>query len=277
MFLIYDKNFKLINFPDGVKPLDIFISSIEKERITGRTEGSNLTVDKGHTYNSRSIELDLWMKAYDTIDYRLLRDEVYATFDKVAYVVEEYQRGKRYSVRVDGQYIPERIPNNQRYADAKISCTVVGLPFSESIGTTSLIEKNGLSALDEIWGYGMGLIADDESLIYTHNSTSFRIYNAGDLPIHPFEQDLLIEITNVKGARFEMWNDTNRTVFSIIDEMEPSDKFIIDGANMMFNNTAGLRKTLRSYITLEPGWNNMRIKNSATIPKISFDFPFYYK
>src|SRR5699024_2048672 len=132
-----------IPFPDGVKPLDIFISSINKERITEKLEGSDVLINYGSSFNEREIKLEMLLKAYDTQDYRLLRDAVYAMFQTsdTLYVVEEYEPGKRYRIAVDESFIPERIQNNQRYANATINCSMVGIPFAESIGTTMDIDS----------------------------------------------------------------------------------------------------------------------------------------
>ena len=273
MFILYDNEMNKLDFPDGVKPLDIFISSINKERETSRVEGSHLKRDNGFVYGERDIELDLWMKTHDTEDYRLLRDEVYALFDRVGYISEEYQKGKRYKVNVDDQYIPERIPNNQRYAEAKIACTTDGLPFAESIGTTALIDKNGVSADDALWGYRMGLIAEDESQQYTHTSRAFRIYNAGNVLVHPFQQDLKIEISGVTGKNFEMQNVTTGDVFKVIDTLKSTDVVVLDGPEIKINGLQALRKTNRRFISLAPGWNEIRLSKSA---KTMFDSRFYY-
>ena len=273
MFILYDNEMNKLDFPDGVKPLDIFISSINKERETSRVEGSHLKRDNGFVYGERDIELDLWMKAHDTEDYRLLRDKVYALFDRVGYISEEYQKGKRYKVNVDDQYIPERIEGTRMFAEAKIVCTTDGLPFAESIATTSLIDKNGVSTNDALWGYGMGIIADDESQQYTHTSSKFRIYNAGNVPIHPFQQDLKIEISGVTGKNFEMRNVTTGDVFKVTDNLKSSDVVVLDGHEIKINGLQALRKTNRKYISLAPGWNEFRLNRTA---KVIFDFRFYY-
>src|SRR5699024_4736607 len=56
-------------------------------------------------------------------------------------------------------------------------------------------ETYGINSDDELWGFGMGLIADDDSLIYTHTGTEFKIFNPG-VEVHPFEQDLVITISD---------------------------------------------------------------------------------
>lgn len=281
MFLVYDKQMNLIPFPDGVKPLDIFISSISKERVSDNIEGVHGSINKGFIYSERSIELELLLRACDTQDYRLVRDAVYAMFSKgdEKYIAEEYQPGKRYLITVDEQFIPERIPNNQRFANAKVNCRPANLPFSESAGTTQDIQKNGVSSDGVLWGAGMGLISDDsdESLKYTHESPLFRIYNAGDESIHPFMQDLKITVSNVVGstAFFELKNKTNDTVFKTNEAVTNAQKIVLDGPNVTSNGLQYLRKTNKGFIELEPGWNDFSV-SGATNAKIEFDFRFYY-
>lgn len=279
---MYDLNMNKIQFPEGFIPLDIFISSINKDRTTEKTEGSNRKLDYGSTYGERDIELSILLKANDTQDYRLLRDATYALFNKhdTFYVVESYQPGKRYLVSVDSKYIPERIPGNQRYANGEITCTKLDVPFAESIGTTQDIHKNGINADDDLWGFGMGLEAVDESLIYTHNATvnkPFFIYNAGNVSIHPFEQDFKMTIRNVQGSTdmFQITNLTNGSRARINVPVKPTDTIVYDGPNVTRNGLAFLRDTQKNFIELSPGWNNFRV-HYCDSADIEFDFRYYY-
>lgn len=279
MFLVYDKNMNPIPFPDGVKPLDIFISSISKTRNSETIEGRNGRVNKGFTYDTRDVQLKLLLKANDTKDYRLLRNAVYEMFRKgdELYVSEEYEKGKRYLITVDAQYIPERYNNNQTHAEATVTAHISELPFAESIGTTQDIQANGIDSEDGLWSFGMGLIDDPDSLIYTHTGNVFKIYNAGDIPIHPFEQNFKITITNITGSNsyFELKNLTNNTVFHVNEAVSSDKKIVIDGPNVTNNGLAFLRITTKDFIELVPGWNEFRI-TGATSAKVEFDFRFYY-
>lgn len=278
MFLVYDKNMNKIDFPDGVKPLDIFISSISKTRNSDTSEGSNGRVNKGFTYDTRDVQLKVLLKAHDTEDYRLIRNSVYEMFQKgdELYVSEEYEKGKRYLITVDEQFIPERYSNNQRYAEATIGASISELPFAESIGTTQDIQVNGIDSEEELWGFGMGLIDDPDSLIYTHISNQFRIYNAGKA-IHPFEEELKITISEVTGSTsyFELRNKTNNTVFHVNEAVSDTQTIVIDGPLVTSNGLAFLRKTTKEFIELVQGWNEFEI-TGATSSKVEFDFRFYY-
>lgn len=263
-----------IDFPKGVTPLDIFISSIEKERNTEELEGSNKKIDYGATYKERDIELKLLLKAHDTQDYRLIRDAVYDMFSisDHLYIAEEYQPGKVFHVSVDSSYIPERYSeNNQRFAEAEIECTTVELPFSRSIGTTKDIEERGLLYSDELWQYGMGLEYDKTAQKFTHQRLEFSIYNAGNVSIHPFDQYLNIKLGNI-GKGYTLINETTGDKFEYTGRV--TGDFELDGPNMTMKGLQSFRDTNRKYITLAPGWNHF---NQNKAKEVSMDFKFYYK
>ena len=281
MFILYDKDMNKLDFPSGVKPLDIFVSSLQKERTTQTIEGVHGLIDFGAEYRDREIKLELLLISADTQDYRLQRDEVYALLDDVAYVSEKYQAGKRYSIRVDDSYIPERFDNNQTFATAEVNCTTVGLPFAESIGTTQDIENNGIDANDERWGFGQGIITEIDSQRYTvttSSETEFIIYNAGNLPIIPFHQYLKITLQNVIGSteQLRLFNQSTQTYVHITEQVKNSDIIVFDGPTVIKNDQQYFRNTRRTFIELKQGWNRFVLYHcdSATI---EFDFRFYYK
>ena len=135
---------------------------------------------------------------------------------------------------------------------------------------------SGINSNDELWGFGMGLIADDDSLIYTHAGTEFKVFNPG-VEVHPFEQDLTIEISDVVGSTsyLQLENQTTGDVFRVTEAVNDNQLIKLDGPNITSNNLQYLRKTNRKYITLAPGWNNFKI-TGATSAKVSIDTRFYY-
>lgn len=271
MFIIYDKDMNVKPFPKGVHPLDIYIQSIPKKRVTESVEGRHGTVSKGFTYEQRPIELEFLLIAYDTVDYRLLRDETYAylTEDDYFYVSETYQKGKIYKVTVEESFIPDR--STQVTSSFRIPLETVDLPFAKSVGTTHDIDKNGINYDDGLWSYGMGLLYDDESHKYTHSSRTFRIYNAGNVPEHnPFEEDLKITIIGANYG-YELKNKTTGDVFKLIEQ--PNGVVVLDGGIVTDNDLQALRKTNKVFISLSPGWNEFEQSENATV---IFDFPFYY-
>ena len=276
MFTMYDTNMQRIEYPAGFRPLDIFISAIEKERQTGRAEGSNRQIDYGFTHGSRDIELKFRLRANDTKDYRLIRDAAYRLFGRKFYVAEDYQPGKRYLVSVDERFIPDRPQGNQTYAEGSVKCTPLELPYAESIGTTLDLHREGASADAGLWGYGMGLIAEEGSTDYIHTGTGFRIYNAGDVEVHPFESYLRIVIDQAAGSTvdFVLSNYTTGDVFRYIEPL--TGTLVLDGPKVTRNDAAALGKTNRQFISLAPGWNEFVVEG-ATSARVSFDFRFLYQ
>lgn len=164
MFKIYDLNMKELPFPEGVKPLDIFVSSVNKRRLTEEIEGRSGTLNYGYDYGERSVDLSLWLEAHDTIDYRLIRNELYAFFDThdVFYVEETRVPSRVLKVTIDESYIPERI--NQTHSSVEISCRTLDSVFWESKYTTLELHDSGYSATAE--KYGLVDNIDDEKVKY---------------------------------------------------------------------------------------------------------------
>ena len=164
MFKIYDLNMKELPFPEGVKPLDIFVSSVNKRRLTEEFEGRSGTLNYGYDYGERSVDLSLWLEAHDTIDYRLIRNELYAFFDThdVFYIEETRVPSRVLKVAIDESYIPERI--NQTHSSVEISCRTLDSVFWESKYTTLELHDSGYSATAE--KYGLVDNIDDEKVKY---------------------------------------------------------------------------------------------------------------
>src|SRR5690606_5928870 len=182
----------------------------------------------------------------------------------------KYVGGKRYKVRLAGDFDTEQM---YQYGFGEMVFETTDLPFAESIGTTQDIQRNGVSANDELWGFGMGLIADDDSLKYTHTGTTFRIYNAGNVPIHPFDQELKITISNIQGSSsyLQLRNNTNGTTCRVNDSPLNGKTIVIDGPEIKINSLQEFRKTNRKYIELNAGWNQFTL-TGATSAKVEFDF-----
>ena len=281
----------------GILVKDFVVSSIPLDPVYGNVEGSARKIDYGANYGTRTITVPFRIQAYDLMDFPLLRDVLFdLVVSKESFYIREMRRvkklayafvdpseparmdpdtnnqlvgGKRYLVRLQNTFDIEQIETD---GEGELVFETTELPFAESIGTTQDIQRDGVNADDGLWGFGMGLIANDESLIYTHtNKTNFKIYNAGNEKVHPFEQDLKITIEGVSNG-YELENLTTGDVFKITESM--SGNLVIDGATVTNNGLQAFRKTNRRFITLAPGWNYIR-QNRAI--KTTWDFRFYYK
>ena len=155
---------KEIPFPDGVIPLEIFVGSVGKERVTEAVDGRSGVVDYGFNYTDRPVSLFLRIKAADAADFRLLRNEVFATFDvgSAFYVAEADVPSRVLKVVVDESYIPDRL--TEEYADFDINCRTLDSVFWESIYTTLELHDSGYSATEE--KYGLVDNIDDEKVKY---------------------------------------------------------------------------------------------------------------
>lgn len=289
----------------GILVKDFIVSSIPLESTYGNVEGGDRKIDYGAKYGTRTIRVPFVLRAYDLMDFPLLRDVLFdLVLDKESFHIREMRRvkklayafvdpseparmdpdtnnqfvgGKRYLVRLQNTFDIDQIEID---GEGELVFETTELPFSESIGTTQDIQQNGISANDELWGFGMGLIDDPDSFIYTHsNKTEFKIYNAGNADIHPFEQDLKIEIefpTTVQTNNyFQLKNVTNGSTFRVNEQVLPLQKFVLDGPNITRNGLNALRMTNRQFITLDPGWNEFEVSGN-TMATIRFDFRFYY-
>src|SRR5690625_931428 len=282
----------------GVEVRDFIVSSIELSPSYTTMEGRSGHVNMGADYGARTITVPFYFKAHDLHGVALKRDEIFGLVtDTEPFFVREMRRlkehpgficddqtdtsehrehdydnyfvgGKRYKVRLASSFDIEQV---YRYGFGELVFETTDLPFAESIGTTADIDREGISDISELWGFGMGLISDDESLRYTHSTSAFKIYNAGNVEVNPFEHELKIAIEGVSNG-YELENLTTGDVFKVTESM--SGNLVIDGATVTHNGLQAFRKTNRRYITLAPGWNYIR-QNRAV--KTSWDFRFYYK
>src|SRR5699024_1151070 len=182
---------KEIPFPDGVMPLEIFVGSIGKDRVTEAVDGRAGVVDYGFNYTDRPVSLFLRIKAKDKIDFRLLRNEVFATFDigNSFYVAESDVPSRVLKVVVDESYIPDRL--TEEYADFDINCRTLDSVFWESKYTTLELHDSGYSATAE--KYGLVDNIDDEKVKYRFEGT-------------PYNENLMsapYDYRNPKGVNYE--------------------------------------------------------------------------
>ena len=278
------ETFRLSDY--DVQAQDFNVSSIELMPTYGSIEGRSGAVDYGADYGSRTISVPFYLRAYDMHDYPLLRDELFSlvTTKESFYIRElrrpsevttcddgyddEYVGGKRYLVRLSDVI---DFDQQRTYGFGEMVFETTELPFAESFGTTADIDKHGLLYSQELWSYGMGLSYDEETHKYTHNTKTFRIYNAGNVEVHPFEQELKIAIDGINGP-YELKNETTGDVFKYTGSN--SGKLLLDGPNITLNGLQAFRDTNRRYITLAPGWNTFTQSQNE---KVAFDFRYYYK
>src|SRR5699024_10613588 len=112
---------------------------------------------------------------------------------------------------------------------------------------------------------------DEETHKHTHNTNTFRIYNAGNVEVHPFEMDMKITVERINGA-YELKNETTGAVFKYTGSN--SGKLLLDGPNVTLGGLQAFRDKNKRYISVAPGWNTFKQTQNKSV---SFDFRYYYK
>lgn len=217
---------------------DVVISGVEMEEQTRDIQGLNGTFDMGATYKGRDISVPFSFQGQSLASYPLFRDLIYKLTTKTepfyiqemrrpqvagytfkdaknsnAVSIDQYGRdtvfdetqsenevstGKRYLVRLSGATEIEQSAHTSK-GKGELSFHTTELPFAESVGTSTDLERDGLHYTENpIWSYGMGLNNDPATRQYTfdvNTGTEFDVYNFGDVPIDQFNQHLILKLT----------------------------------------------------------------------------------
>ena len=266
---------KEIPFPEGVMPLEIFVGSVGKNRTTDTVDGRAGVVDYGSNYTDRPVSLFLRIKSTDKIDFRLLRNEVFAMFDigNAFYVAETDVPSRVLKVAVDESYIPDRL--TEEYADFDINCRTLDSVFWESKYTTLELHDSGYSATAE--KYGLVDNIDDEKVKYRFTESNFTVYNAGNVTVEPESMMLNIIVNAVQSTNnFTIRNKTTGEEI-VLKRASTGSNFRIQGMVVSLGSITNIfRDTNRSFISLVPGDNQFEILN-GTFGEIRFEFKYLYK
>ena len=251
------------------------MSSVNKRRLTEEFEGRSGTLNYGYDYGERSVDLSLWLEAHDTIDYRLIRNELYAFFDThdVFYIEETRVPSRVLKVTIDESYIPERI--NQTHSSVEISCRTLDSVFWESKYTTLELHDSGYSATAE--KYGLVDNIDDEKVKYRFTESNFTVYNAGNVTVEPESMyiNILFWYCSIPDGKMTIKNLTTGDVLEI-NRTDNRKHIRQDGVVVTVAGVNRFRDTNRRFISLAPGGNRFEI-TGATFDEARIDFKYYYK
>lgn len=264
-----------LNYPVGVRPLDLLVSSIEKERKEQSIDGVPGVVDYGFNYKGREVKMNFMTEHYhDTYDHRLQRDEIYNLFDSYPYlyVSDNKVPSRVLKITVDGSFTPERY--GYWYSTFEVDARITGLPFWRTRYTTQDIEKDGYNAISEKYGTADGLHLDFQK--YRFDKNEFSVWNGGNVTVDPrnMKLDIRIAFGTSKGTvRLD-----NLTTGEYITFSRPvvNDHLDFFGTKVLLGATNRLRDSNRKFISLVPGENKIKISN-IDFRFVTFDFPFYYK
>jgi phage-related protein len=242
------------------------ISSPAPSRQTEQIDGRDGQIRLGKDYGAREITAACSFFAVDYEDSLLLRDEIIRVVygRDPYYIVPEATPGKRWLVEASDSITPDLIGMYGEFSLSFISDST----YAESIGTT----LDPLTFDSELWQVGEGLTVDDKS--YTQSTTSFSIYNAGDVTIDPREFPLVITYngasTNLRIQNTTTGDDWQYTGWTDANTIK------LDGVKSTRSGVSIFANTNRKLITLQPGWNNFVITGPTAAFTISFEFRFYY-
>lgn len=231
-------------------------------------DGVDGFVDLGTNYDGRIIRSVITIISVDNNDYPLLRNEMFRLFDsrESFYIISDEEPGKRYKVKYNSPFSLSRLFSTGQFNIEFISPST----YAESIGTT----QDEFNFENELWQIGQGLIESDD-LIYTHSSTVFRIYNAGDKTVDPRELPLVIEYKGTS-TNLEINNTTTGDIWSYTGSSIVEDVIKLDGVRSTKNDQSIFGATNRKLIRLAPGWNDFTLNGTGEGFEIKFDFRFYY-
>ena len=154
---------------------------------------------------------------------------------------------------------------------------LITIPFDNPSGLKySLGYSDDLMDYDSgLWQMGMNLPMN-QSLQYEYNATrSFQIYNASDITVDPIQHhDLQIIVKNTTGqVRIE--NTTTGNYVAYNGTLTTTDQLVWDGVNLYLNGSLANNSTDFTYLTLAPGYNDIKIISTADLD-IDFHFRFIY-
>ncbi|MEB5794068.1 phage tail domain-containing protein [Staphylococcus hominis] len=275
-FTLYDENINEIKYPVGVTPLDILVSSIERERYEENIKGIPGSIDYGFDFKEREITLKFQMEHYhDTFDFRLQRDELYNIFSSHnhLYVSDNLVPTRVIKLQVDGQFTPERY--GYWYSTLEVTGKTTGLPFWRTKYTTQDIETKGFEATAEQFGLADGLNIDYPKYTFTENK--FTVWNGGNVILDPRNMPLKIKLKHlVTDGKFKLTNKTTGETFEYYAP-RTGNTVDLDGVQAFVGYQLNrLRQTNRKYISIVPGINEIEY-SGGTMDDIQFDFPFYFK
>lgn len=240
--------------------------NVQYEKLDGR----HGQIEMGGSFDARdNIRAQILFYSRDIWDFYLFRNEIFKLFasQEPFYIITNREPGKRWKVRVSSAYEIEPKAFGQ-YGEFNIVFKSAA-SFCESIGTT----MDSLDFDSNLWQLGQGLIAEDTK--YIHNTTSFRIFNAGDVVIDP--KQIPLKIRYIGASRnIAIKNRTTGDVWSYTGESASGNVIELNGVKATKNGMSIFGDTNWGLIRIEPGWNDFILSGTTGNFKIEFDFRFYY-
>ncbi|MEB8400919.1 phage tail family protein [Enterococcus casseliflavus] len=220
-------------------------------------------------FDSYHFHLEFMTKTNDKYDTQLLVNELKTLlFSRTPFYIRySLEDGKRFKVLTDEMH--EEMQNT-RFSIFTVSFNVFE-GRSESVGS-SLDNFD----LDSDWQFSQGVVTEDYE--YTHDTSRFIIYNAGDFTIDPREHDLRIRVEGESDGQLAIFNRTTgeRFIYYPAFSTRRGDWVELDGVYPRRNGVNCGIDTNHGLITLVPGENDVEIQNISRV-KSEWDFRFLYR
>lgn len=251
----------------GIHPLNLEPDSLSPRHETETLEGMDGHIDIETTYEGRTLSVTVFIKANDIFDYNLLRNQAFRLFNGKSYfyVIDEKEPQKRWKVKTASKYTIEKLT---RHVGEFTIDLISPSPYVESVGTT----LDELTFETEKWQVGQGLILENPE--YVHQTSTFKVFNAGDVEVDPRCFPLKIELKG-ESNNLQIKNLTTGDTWAYSGVTGVNDTLTLDGIRSFKNGVSVFGQTNKKVISIATGWNDFEI-TGATDFLISFDFRFYY-
>lgn len=253
----------------SIKLLSLVKSSPSPLIVTESIDSRDGLIPIETTFGPRKLRGSFLMRSVDLLDYYLQVNEVFRLFmtNEPFYLIHKREPGKRWRVQVENEFTPNKIGVDGSFEIDFISFS----PYCESVGTTL-----DLFTFDsDLWQIGQGLVTTDVTPMYSHNTNSFSIFNAGDVAIDPRNKDLKITFIGASNGL----TITNRTAGDMWQYNGPTtagQTIELNGIRTLKQGISVFGNTNKKLITLAPGWNDFVISGASGAFLINFDFRFLY-
>lgn len=265
------QEYRLTPEESGLKQISFDVDSPNLKHTTSEDiAGRNGALVLGTDIGPRSATAAFKIIAYDRYDYPMIRNNFFRLLcsGNPFYWIDDREPGKRWLFHCDGSFSVEQLMS--KIGEFEIPLIAMS-GLSESIVRTT---DNEFRFDSKKLQWGMGIIA--EPLVYKFNTTTFRVFNAGDIPIDWRNQGVTL---SYKGAsnQLRIRNLTTGADWQYLDSSTSNDTIrLIERARSRKNTLSIFGRTNMAAMTLAPGWNEFQITGSSGSFEVTFDFRFLY-
>jgi len=251
----------------GITLTDLTMRTPEAELLYEQV--ADHMVDAGTTLKGRKLSASFFFSAADSLDFPLLVNDIFAMLSskQAFYLVDGREPGKRMLVKAEGFEVTQHTPTNGEFSVTFASAGA----YRESVSTT-------LGTFDfdsELWQIGQGLSVEDEQHDYTFSTSTFSVFNAGDVTVDPRYMPLTITFTGAS-TNLQIVNNTTGETWQYTGTTVAGNTIVLDGTKALKNGSSVFGATNRKVLTLAPGANSFTMTGASGTYSISFEFRYYY-